>query len=73
MSGKVIEKILGPPADYFGKGSRFWAEKRVENLRNIFASAHQKLGNRIDSSGAVPPHGFAGILNEGSYRDASSR
>jgi hypothetical protein len=71
VSGKIIEKLLGPTADYFGKGVQLWAEKRINNLGNIFANAHHKLGDRIDSPGAVPPRVFAGILNEGSFCDAA--
>jgi hypothetical protein len=64
LGGKVVEKVLGPTAEYLGAGVKTFAEKRVGNVRNIFANAHKKLGDRIDSPGAVPPRVLAGILND---------
>lgn len=69
LGGKVVEKVLGPTAEYLGEGIKTFAEKRVENVRNIFTNAQKKLGDRINSPGAVPPRVLAGILNDGSYRD----
>jgi hypothetical protein len=69
LGGKVVEKVLGPTAEYLGEGIKTFAEKRVENIRNIFDNAQKKLGDRINSPGAVPPRVLAGILNDGSYRD----
>lgn len=31
-SAKLVEKLLGPTADYLGEGLRQWTEKRVENV-----------------------------------------
>jgi hypothetical protein len=69
MTAKVFEKVLGPSADYLGEGIASFAKKRVENVRNILLNAKGKLGDRIDSPGAVPPRVLAGILTDGSYRD----
>jgi hypothetical protein len=66
---KLIEKILGPTAEYIGGGLQNWTQKRVENVGRIFQKAHQKLGERIDQPGTVPPRVLKEILDDGSYCD----
>jgi hypothetical protein len=41
--------MLGPTAEYLADGIKTFAEKRVENVRNIFTNAQKKLGDRINS------------------------
>ena len=65
----LVSKILGPTAEYIGEGIKTWTEKRVNNVRRIFANAAKKLGDRIDSDGQVPPRILRGILEEGSVTD----
>lgn len=66
---KLVEKLLGPTADYIGEGIKTWAEKRINNLNNIFTIAIKRLGYRIELEGTVPPKVLKGILYEGSYCD----
>lgn len=66
---KVIEKVLGPTADYVGGGLKNWTEKRVQNAGRIFENAAKKLGEKIEEPGSVPPRVLKEILNEGSYCD----
>lgn len=66
---KVVEKLLGPTADYLGIGLRDWAEKRIQNAGRIFEKAAEKLGDKIDEPGTVPPRVLKEVLNEGSYCD----
>jgi len=66
---KVIEKLLGPTADYVGVGLLNWAEKRVHNTSRIFEKAASKLGDKMEDPGAVPPRVLKEILDEGSYCD----
>jgi len=68
-SAKLIEKLLGPTADYIGEGIKSLAKKRTNNLKNIFSIAVNKLGNKIETQGAVPPKVLKGILDEGSFCD----
>jgi hypothetical protein len=68
-SAKVVEKLLGPTADYLGAGLRSWTEKRVENTKRIFLHATKLLGDRIDEPGGVPPKVLKGILEDGSFCD----
>lgn len=66
---KLIEKMLGPTAEYIGVGIRNWTERRLNNVANIFAKAKEKLGSRIDEPGAIPPRVLKEILGEGSFCD----
>ncbi len=66
-SAKLLEKLLGPTAEYIGGEIKNYAEKGVENLRRIFTNAAQKLGNRLEEPGQVPPKVLKGILEEGYF------
>jgi hypothetical protein len=68
---KVLEKFLGPTAEYLGEGMLTLVKKRAETFQRIFAKGEARLGDRINSPGAVPPRVLAGILNDGSYREDS--
>src|SRR5262245_23499596 len=68
-SAKLIERILGPTADYIGGGVEAWTKKRVENVARIFRSEQRKLGSRLESEGTVPPRVLKEILQEGSFCD----
>ncbi|WP_210130736.1 hypothetical protein [Stenotrophomonas rhizophila] len=64
-----LQKILGPTSEYLGDGLRDLTKRRVENIGRIFRNAEEKLGDRIDSPGEVPPRVLKVVLNEGSYCD----
>lgn len=64
---EIIQKILGPTADYIGQELRDYTEKGANNLKNIFTKAEEKLGSDIDQPGRVPPKVLKGILAEGYY------
>lgn len=66
---KLIQRLLGPTADYLGEGIKSWTEVRLQNTKNIFYSAERKLGERINEEGSVPPRVLKGILDEGSFCD----
>lgn len=66
---KLVEKLLGPTADYVGVGLRNWTEKRIANASKIFEKAAEKLGDKIEQAGSVPPRVLKEILDEGSYCD----
>lgn len=68
-TAKLVEKLLGPTAEYIGSGINIWAKKRVTNVRLIFNKAVLKLGPKMDLPGAVPPKVLKGILDEGSFVD----
>jgi hypothetical protein len=66
---KLVEKLLGPTADYVGVGLRNWTEKRIANASKIFEKAAEKLEDKIEQAGSVPPRVLKEILDEGSYCD----
>lgn len=65
-SKSLIEKVLGPTADYLGGELKDFTEKRLENIGRIFKKAEKKLGN-TENFGAVPPRILREIINEGSF------
>lgn len=66
-SAKLVEKILGPTAEYLGEGLKEFTEKSINNIKRIFVNAKEKLGDRIDQPGRVSPKVLKGILQEGSF------
>jgi hypothetical protein len=64
---KVVEKILGPTAEYIGQQIREWTEKKVKNTANIFKNAERKLGDKINLEGNVSPKVLKGILEDGAW------
>lgn len=66
-----VNKILGPTAEYLGVAIKDFAQKRIENVGNIFGNAEKKLGEKINTPGQVPPKVLKTILDEGSYSDDS--
>jgi hypothetical protein len=68
-SAKLVEKILGPTAEYLGGGLRDWTERSVHNLGRIFQKAEERLGDKIEAPGSVPPKVLKGILSEGAFSD----
>jgi len=68
-SAKLIEKVLGPTADYLGVGLRDFAKHRVDNVKRIFQKAGELLGEAPPDGQAVPPRVLRDVLDDGSYRD----
>jgi hypothetical protein len=66
-SAKILEKILGPTAEYIGGGIQSWTEQRVKNVSNIFACTQKKIGDKIEEPGAIPPRVLKVVLDEGSF------
>lgn len=69
-SAKLVEKVLGPTAEYLGDGLKVFAEKRFENIRRIFENAEQHIGDGQEEDGKrVHPRVLKDILEDGSLRD----
>ena len=67
---EIINKVLGPTAEYLGEEILAGVKKkRAENTWNIFSNAEKKLGDKLDRPGQVPPKVLRTIINEGSYSD----
>jgi len=68
-SSPLMVRVLGPTADYLGDGIRDFAEKRVKNIKNIFNKAEEKLKDKSNTNGSVPPRVLKHIIDDGSYVD----
>jgi hypothetical protein len=68
-SAKLVEKLLGPTAEYIGGGIKNWTEHRLSNVSRVFRNATDRLGERLNEPGAVPPKVLKGILDAGSFCD----
>lgn len=66
-SKEILTKLLGPTADYIGGKTKGLVEKMDINIDNIFKSAVNKLGDRIDSPGQVNPRVLKCVLDEGRF------
>lgn len=68
-SKDVLGKILGPTADYLGDELLRWTQTRRNNVDKIFRNAEEKLGERINEPGRVPPKVLKEILDDGSFAE----
>ncbi len=68
-SKELVQKILGPTADYLGGGLANWTQRAVKNTGRVFENAARKLGGQIDKTGAVPPNVLKGILENAPFCD----
>jgi len=64
-----LAKLLGPTAEYLGDELQEFTKKRIENVGRIFQNAENKLGDKIETTGSVPPKVLKTIINEGSYSE----
>ena len=70
-SARLVEKLLGPTADYVGDSLKYWTERGTKNVGRIFQNATRQLGARLDEKGVVPPKVLKGIISEGAFCDDS--
>ena len=68
-SKDLLNKLLGPTADYLGEEIRGLVEKCNVNLDNVFRNATSKLGDRLMEPGRVSPRVLKSIVNEGRFCD----
>jgi hypothetical protein len=67
LTKDALQKLLGPTADYLGQGLKDFTQRRAENIGRIFQNAEAKLGDRLESPGAIPPKVLKAIVDEGSF------
>jgi len=60
-------KLLGPTAVYLGGKTKELTERAVSNIERIFLNAKEKLGDKIEQPGEVPPRVLRGTVNEGAF------
>lgn len=68
-SSPLMVKVLGPTADYLGKGIQKFTEKHFNNLNRIFRKTGRKLDSLQKVDGEVPPRVLKHILDEGGFID----
>lgn len=68
-SKDLLNKLLGPTADYVGGEIRGLVEKCNVNLDNIFRNAAEKAGKRLNDPGVVNPRVLKSVINEGRFRE----
>jgi len=68
-SKDLLNKILGPTADYIGSEAKGLAEKCNINLNHVFARAKEKLGARLEEPGAVSPRVLRHVYEDGRFAE----
>lgn len=66
-SKDILNKLLGPSADYLGAKTAGLVEKCDINLDGIFSKAYKKLGERADEAGSVNPRVLKHVVDEGRF------
>ena len=66
-SSPLLNKLLGPTAEYLGEELKSFVQKRIENVRRIFSVAERRLGDKLERPGVVSPRVLKRVLNEGSF------
>jgi hypothetical protein len=66
-SKDILNKLLGPTADYVGGEVKGLVEKCNINLDNVFAKAVHKLGPKVDEPGSVNPRVLKHVFDEGRF------
>ena len=50
-SKDMLNKLLGPTADYLGDGLRDLVKRSCDNVGRVFSAAWRKLGRAVDQPG----------------------
>lgn len=66
-SKDLLNKLLGPTADYIGGEIKNLVEKCNINLNDIFSKAYRKLGKKVDEEGVVPPRVLKEVFDDGKF------
>lgn len=66
-SRDLLNKLLGPTAEYIGEETRNFVEKWNINLDNIFRKALRRLGDRAETPGVVSPRVLRHVMDEGRF------
>ena len=67
VNKEILNKLLGPTADYLGEGLKNNVQKANENLARIFNHSIKLLGPKIETDGEVSPRILREIINEGAF------
>jgi len=64
-SAKIVEKVLGPTAEYLGNGLKNWTEKRVQSFARIIKKSSKLLDENKGLESAVNPRILKEVVTEG--------
>ena len=65
----TVTRLLGPTADYLGAELAQFTDRRMKTVGRIFENAAEKVSNRLEDPGAVPPRVLRDIVNDASYNE----
>jgi len=68
-SKDILNKLLGPTADYVGEEARNLVSKCNINLEDVFLRSKEKLGEEMESTGAVNPRILKQLMDEARFCD----
>jgi len=66
-SKDILNKLLGPTADYLGEDMRDLVKRSRENIGRILSAACRKLGHAMDQPGQVNPRILKHVVDEGRF------
>ena len=64
-----VKRLLGPTADYLGGELARFTERRMQTIARILQNATDKVADRLDQPGAVPPRVLRDVINDGSWNE----
>lgn len=64
---ELVGKLLGPTVEYIGERTASLVKRADQNLVEILNTAVRRLGQRIDTPGAVPAKVVRALLSEGAF------
>ena len=66
-SKDMLNKLLGPTAEYLGEGMRHLVARSRQNVGTILSAAWKKLGDKLGEPGQVNPRILKHIIDEGRF------
>jgi len=63
----LMKKLFGPTAEYLGDGMKGLVQKGSSNVGKIISAAIERLGDKINERGVVPPRILKDIVLEGAF------
>lgn len=66
-SKDILDKLLGPTAEYLGEGTLGIVKKSRENLERVFRTAYEKLKGQLDKPEQVSPRVLKHVCDEGRF------
>jgi hypothetical protein len=67
LAKDLAPRVLGPSFDLLGDGIKNFAEQRAKTVYRIIGVAAERLKEKLEEPGVVPPRVLARVFNEGSY------